>query len=94
MSIVHILHFWSPTCGPCMTIKPTIEMLKEDLAEKYGDQADWISINTKDDPKGRARALDISVVPTFVVFKGDVEVGRYSGTQIGILLAIINKAFA
>lgn len=94
MSIVHILHFWSPTCGPCMTIKPTIEMLKEDLAEKYGDQADWISINTKDDPKGRARALDISVVPSFVVFKGDVEVGRYSGTQIGILLAIINKAFA
>jgi hypothetical protein len=33
-------------------------------------------------------------VPTFVVFKGDVESGRYSGTQIGILLAVINKAFA
>jgi thiol-disulfide isomerase/thioredoxin len=94
MSIVHVLHFWSPTCGPCMTIKPTIEMIKEDLTEKHGDQIDWISINTKDDPKGRARALDISIVPTFVVFKGDVESGRYSGTQIGILLAVINKAFA
>jgi thiol-disulfide isomerase/thioredoxin len=94
MSIVHIVHFWSPTCGPCMTIKPTIEMIKEDLAEKHGDQVDWISINTKDDPKGRAAKMNVSVVPTFIVFKGDVEVGRYSGTQIGILLAIINKGFA
>jgi len=94
MSLVHVLHFWSPTCGPCMTIKPTIEMIKEDLTEKHGDQVDWISINTKDDPKGRARSLNISVVPTFVVFKGDVEVGRYSGTQIAILLAIIGKAFS
>jgi hypothetical protein len=77
-----------------MTIKPTIEMLKEDLTEKYGEKADWISINTKDDPKGHARRFEISIVPTFVVFRGDVEIGRYSGTQIGILLAIINKAFA
>jgi len=94
MSLVHIVHFWSPTCGPCMTIKPTIEMLKEDLTEKYGERVDWISINTKDDPKGRAARMNVSVVPTFVVFNGDVEVGRYSGTQIAILLAIINKAFA
>jgi thiol-disulfide isomerase/thioredoxin len=94
MSIVHVVHFWSPTCGPCMTIKPSIEMLKEDLAEKWGDQIDWISINTKDDPKGRAVSMGITVVPTFVVFKGDVEVGRYSGTQIAILIALINKAFA
>ena len=93
MSIVHVIHFWSPTCGPCMTIKPAIEMLKEDLVEKYGDQIDWISINTKEDPKGHARRLGVSVVPTFVVFKGDVESGRYTGTQIGILLAVINKAF-
>jgi hypothetical protein len=77
-----------------MTIKPTIEMLNEDLIEKHGERVDWISINTKDDPKGRAARMNISVVPTFVVFNGDVEVGRYSGTQIAILLAIINKAFA
>jgi len=94
MSLVHVVHFWSPTCGPCMTIKPTIEMMKEDLAEKWGERLDWISVNTKEDPTGRARALNISMVPTFVVFRGDVEVGRYTGTQMGILLQIIGKAFA
>jgi len=77
-----------------MAIKPAIEMMKEDLTEKWEGRLDWISINTKDDRQGRARALNISVVPTFVVFRGDTEVGRYTGTQVGILLQIISKAFA
>lgn len=69
-------------------------MLKEDLIEKYGDRIDWNSINTKDDPKGYTRSLGISVVPSFVVFKDNTEVGRYSGTQIAILISLIHKAFS
>lgn len=87
---VHVLHFWSPTCGPCMTIKPSLEMIKEE----FEDKLDWISINTKEDPKGYARRFEVSVVPTIIVFKGDTEIGRYSGTQIAIIYQLIRKALA
>lgn len=82
-----MLHFWSPTCGPCKVIKPALE----DIKEEFEDKIDWISINTKEDPKGYAQKFGISVVPTIVVFKGDLEVARYSGTQISIIYQIIRK---
>ena len=87
---VHLLHFWSPTCGPCMTIKPSLEMVKEE----FEDKIDWISINTKEDPKGYASRFGVSVVPTIIVFKGDTEIGRYSGTQIAIIYQLIRKALS
>lgn len=87
---VTVFHFWSPTCGPCMVIKPSLEMLKEEFEGKI----EWISINTKEDPKAVARLMNISVVPTIVVVKDGMEVGRHSGTQIGIFYTLIRKALA
>ena len=80
MSDVHVLHFWSPTCGPCMTIKPAFE-----------GKIDWISVNTKEDEKGLSTRFQVSAIPTFVVFKGNTEVGRYTGTQVSILYQLIRK---
>jgi thioredoxin 1 len=88
--MIHVVHFWSPTCTPCKVIKPALE----DVKEEFEGKIDWISINTKDDPKGYASRLGVTVVPTFVVFQGDVEIGRYSGTQISILYQLIRKALA
>lgn len=90
MTDVHVLHFWSPTCGPCMTIKPSLEMIKEEFEGKV----DWNSINTKQDPKGYAQRFQVSVVPTIIVFKGNTEIGRYSGTQIAIIYQLIRKGLA
>jgi thioredoxin-like negative regulator of GroEL len=90
MTSVHVLHFWSPTCGPCMAIKPALEVVKED----FEGTIDWISINTKEDPKKYAARFGISVVPTIIVFKGDTEIGRYSGTQIAIIYTLIRKGLA
>lgn len=87
---VTVFHFWSPTCGPCMVIKPALE----DIKEEFADQIEWISINTKEDPKAVAALLNISVVPSFVIVKDGVEVGRYSGTQIAILYTLIRKALS
>lgn len=87
---VTVFHFWSPTCGPCMTIKPMIE----DLKEEFAGRIEWISINTKEDPKGVATLLKVNVVPTIVVVKDGMEVGRYSGTQAGIFYTLIRKALA
>jgi len=90
MTDVHLIHFWSPTCGPCMTIKPSLEMVKEE----FEDRLDWNSVNTKEDPKGYARKFGVSAVPTIIVFKGNTEIGRYSGTQIAIIYQLIRKALA
>ena len=90
MSDVHVLHFWSPTCGPCKVIKPAIE----DIKEEFEGKIDWNSINIKDDPKGYGQRFQISVVPTIVVFKGNTEIGRYSGTQIAIIYQLIRKGIA
>lgn len=94
MSSVRVLHFWSTTCGPCRTIKPGVETLKEDLEEKYGERISWVSVNTKDDRENYTQTYEISVVPSFVVLRNGTEVGRYSGTQLMILISIINKAFS
>lgn len=87
---VHVLHFWSPTCGPCKVIKPAIE----DIKEEFEGKIDWISVNTKDDPNGYAQKFIVSVVPTIIVFKGNTEIGRYSGTQISIIYQLIRKGLS
>lgn len=88
--MIHVVHFWSPTCNPCKVIKPALE----DIKEEFEGKIDWVSINTKEDPKGYAPRLGVSVVPTIVVFKDELEIGRYSGTQISIIYQLIRKALA
>lgn len=87
MTDVHVIHFWSPTCPPCKAIKPTLDTIQEE----FEGQLDWNSVNIKEDPKRYGAKFNISVVPTIVVFKGNTEVGRYSGTQIAIIYALIRK---
>jgi thiol-disulfide isomerase/thioredoxin len=89
MPNVTVLHFWSPTCGPCKTIKPSLEVLKEEFPE-----ATWVSINTKEDFKGVAAQYGVNVVPTLIFFKDGVEVGRHSGASVGIYYTLMRKAFA
>jgi thioredoxin-like negative regulator of GroEL len=73
-----------------MVIKPSLEMVKEE----FEDKLDWNSVNTKEDPKGYTQKFGVSVVPTIIVFKGNTEIGRYSGTQIAIIYQLIRKALA
>lgn len=87
---VTVFHFWSPTCNPCMVMKP----IMEDLQEEFAGRIEWISINTKDDPKAIAARLNVTMVPTIVVVKDGMEVGRHSGAQAGIFYTLIRKALA
>jgi thioredoxin-like negative regulator of GroEL len=87
MSDVTVYHFWSPTCRPCQVIKPAIEDLKEEFS-----QMNWVSVNTHADSQGYAQKFNVSVVPTVVVVKKDVEVARHSGSSIGIYYTILRKA--
>ncbi len=91
MSGVIVLHFWSPTCGPCKVIKPALDDLKEEFADCIQE---WVSINTKEDPKAIAHRLGVTVVPTLIFLKNNVEIGRHSGSQIGIYYTLLRKACA
>jgi thioredoxin 1 len=86
-----VLHFWSPTCGPCQVIKPALMDMKEEFADRIQE---WVSINTKEDPKSVAQRFGVSVVPTLVFLKNNVEIGRHSGGQIGIYYTLLRKAVA
>lgn len=73
-------HFWSPTCGPCKTIKPVIEDLKEEFP-----QFTWLSVNTHDDTNNYKVTFDVKFVPTIVVavYKDDGSLltsEKHSGT--------------
>ena len=89
MSNVTVLYFWSPTCNPCKVIKPAIEDLKEEFS-----QANWVSVNTHQDTQGYSARFKVAVVPTIIVLKNDIEVGRHSGSTIGIYYSILRKALA
>jgi thioredoxin 1 len=82
-------HFWSPTCGPCKHIKPAIEQMKEDFPA-----ITWETVNTHDDNKGIARTLGVQAVPTVVVHKNGVEIGRHSGTNVIMYYSLLRKALA
>jgi thioredoxin-like negative regulator of GroEL len=82
-------HFWSPTCVPCAAIKPAIADLIEEFQQVY-----FIGVNTHADPQGLSAKFGVQVVPTIVVVKNGVEIGRYSGTQVIMYYTLIKKALA
>lgn len=87
MSSVIAYHFWSPTCGPCKTIKPSIAALAEDF-----ESVQWVAVNTHDDPAGVAASFGVTHVPTMVVTKGNEIVGKVSGTAIAEYYRILRAA--
>jgi thioredoxin-like negative regulator of GroEL len=68
-------------------IKPAIEDLKEEFAD-----VKWTSVNTHIDPHSLGRKMGIQVVPTIVIVKNGVEVGRHSGTNMIVYYTLLRKA--
>jgi len=85
--VIIAYHFWSPTCGPCKTIKPAVA----DLWEEF-PAIRFVGVNTHNDLQEISRQLKVSVVPTMVVLKDGVESGRYSGTDITGYYRILQAA--
>jgi thiol-disulfide isomerase/thioredoxin len=75
-------HFWSPTCAPCKTIKPSIEDMQQEF-----NQVKWVSVNTHEDSEALGQKYKVSVVPTIVVVSLDAEgvpvlIEKHSGTTM------------
>jgi thioredoxin 2 len=84
---IEAYHFWSPSCTPCHAIKPAIDDLKEEFAG-----VKWTSVNTHVDMNGLGKKFGVQVVPTIVVVKNGVEVGRHSGTNMIVYYTLLRKA--
>ncbi len=89
ISGVTVLKFWSPTCGPCRTIAPALESMAEDFPN-----VTWVSINTKEDREGYVDRFKVTVVPTLVFLKNNVEVARHTGANVGLYYTLLRKALA
>jgi thioredoxin 1 len=83
-----LIDFFATWCGPCQTMMPVLEQLKEDL----GDKVRILKIDV-DKNKALATKFSIRGVPAFLIFKNGIQVWKGAGVQpLHELKAQIEKA--
>lgn len=71
-----LLDFYATWCGPCQTMMPVLEKLKEDM----GDSIKILKIDV-DKNQPLATKFQIRGVPAFMIYKNGEQVWRGSGVQ-------------
>lgn len=84
-----LIDFFSTTCLPCRVMHPIVES----LARRRAGEIMVASVNTDENP-GLASAFRIQAVPTFVVMRKGIEMGRTSGamSEMDFSLWVASKA--
>lgn len=72
--MVKLLDFWAVWCGPCKIMNPIIDELEKELKEKI--EIERINVDTEGK---KAEEHGVMSIPTYIVIKDDVEVGRKVG---------------
>jgi thioredoxin-like negative regulator of GroEL len=67
-----LLYFSAEWCGPCRTFKPTMEALSKEIPIQFIDVD--ISANT-------SQNYNVRSVPTTILIKDGIEVGRLIGPK-------------
>jgi len=71
-----LVDFWASWCGPCRMLAPVVDQ----VAEELGSDAKVCKVNVDDSPDVAAK-FDIMSIPTLIVFKNGVPVGKMVGVQ-------------
>ncbi|MGB4420290.1 MAG: thioredoxin [Candidatus Saccharimonadales bacterium] len=84
---VVLVDVWAPWCPPCRSMMPLIE----ELSEEVKDKADVVKLDAQDEPE-LAQLLNVSALPTFLLFKdGKVVDSNIGATSKANLLNMISK---
>ena len=70
-----LVDFWAPWCGPCKMVAPTLN----EIAETEPDIT--IGKVNVDHNQDLAKKYKVRNIPTLVIFKNGVEVGRIVGVK-------------
>ena len=76
-SMLEILYFSAPWCGPCKALKPIIDKIESELDS---NKVLIKRINVDDEAK-LSIEHEISSVPTFIFIKDKKIVGRFTGVK-------------
>ena len=74
MKNVKLLDFWAPWCSPCRIMNPILEELEKELEGKIEIE----KINVDENPD-KASQFGVMSIPTYIIMKGDTEIGRKIG---------------
>lgn len=69
-----LVDFYAPWCGPCRMLAPLVS----ELADKYHKRLKVCKFNVDDGPE-IAESLNISTIPTLVIFKDGKRVAQRIG---------------
>jgi len=86
-SKVVMIDFGAPWCGPCRQMEP----LLEEVAAEFSEHLLVGAMNVDEDPENATR-LGVRGLPTFLILKNGVEVGRQTGTMTKTELVALLKS--
>jgi thioredoxin 1 len=72
---VLLVDFWAPWCGPCKLVAPTLNEIAE---TEEGIVIGKVNVDNNQD---LAKKYKVRNIPTMVIFKNGVEVGRIVGVK-------------
>lgn len=87
---ITLLDFTAKWCSPCRVMEPTLAL----LAKEYGARLRIVPIDVDDDQL-TTQQYNVRSMPTFVLIRDGVEVGRAIGSRPrGFLAGMIDRALA
>ena len=76
MQVPVLVDFWAPWCGPCRTLKPTLEK----LAGEAGDRWALVTVDVMNF-EGTAAQFGIRSIPDVKLFSGGRVVAQFTGSM-------------